>query len=307
MAYAAMPRLDWLMMSRPPDDNRRARFNCKEHPMRPTARFAFTQIDLLACVVCLLIGATVISIALGQIKGDDAPFNDKTIKDATQVRAVHQSWIVYSREFNGIFPVPGLIDRLPVEGVGEVPGRGEEDTMQNTTANLHSAMVMYNYYTVDLLISPVERNPNVRVFADYNYELYDVVNADVYWDPNFKADLKHLSHVSYANMPLSGERKAKQWRDTLGAMFSVIGNRGSQDGRVDPTSITCGPHGNWAGNIVFQDNHVQLLQSTVFEYERDGVKIADNLFASDGGVDRIDILLAFTRSIDDKGVDLQFD
>jgi hypothetical protein len=275
--------------------------------MLPTARFAFTQLDLLACVVCLLTGAAVVSIALGQIKGDDAPFNEKTIKDATQVRAVHQSWLTYAKEFQGLFPIPGLVNRLPVEGMGNVPGRGAEDITQNTTASLHSMMVMSNYYTADDLISPVERNPKVvRVCAEYNYEVYNITD-DVYWDPNFKADLAKISHVSFAHMPLVGERKAKQWRDTMDARFGVAGNRGPKDGTMDPDSVTCGPHGNWAGNIVFQDNHTEFLDSTIWKRDNGGEKIADNLFANDGKDGRIDMLLAFTLRVRDQDADLQFD
>ena len=276
--------------------------------MRHTARFAFTQFDLLACVVCLLIGASVVSIALGQVRGDDAPFNEKTIKDATQMRAVHQSWLIYAKEFQGLFPIPGLVKRLPVEGMGYVPGRGAEDVTQNTTANLHSMMVISNYYKADDLISPVERNPKVvRVCAAYNYEVYNITaTPPIYWDPNFKADLAKISHVSFAHMPLVGERKAKQWRDTMDARFSVIGNRGPKDGAMDPDSVTCGPHGNWAGNVVFQDNHTEFLDSTTWKREN-GTKIADNLFAHDSKDGRIDMLLAFTLRVRDQDADLQFD
>lgn len=261
-------------------------------------RSAFTHVEFVACLVCLVIGATVVSIALGQVNNADAPLSKKTVKDATQMRGVHQSWIIFAKEFQGLFPVPGMINRLPVEGLGNVPGRGEEDITQNTTANLHSSMVMANYYSPDLLISPVERNPKMRVCVEYNYEGYDVVN-DVFWDSNFKADLAQLSHVSFANMPLAGERRVTQWRDTLDAKFSVIGNRGPKDGLTDPSSFTCGPHGNWAGNIVF---HTEFFNSPIWKIEKDGVSHTDNFFADDRG-----ILLAFTRKIIDKSVDLQFD
>jgi hypothetical protein len=262
--------------------------------------------DILACAGCAVIACTIGSLVPGQAEDrvDPAGFqpHPKSMKDAAQLRAIHQSWLIFAREFSGILPTPGLIDRLPFNGQ-EIPGRGEEDINANTTANLYSACIMHNYFTPELIISPVERNPKVRVMADYDYEAFDPVK-DVYWDARFKADLTAGSNVSYAHMPIYGQRKLKEWRDTSNSAWPLLGNRGPKDGKADPSSYTCGPHGNWAGNVVFSDNHSQPFQKSTSIPLRDGQ--LDNIFASDDA-NGTDAILTFTREITDKGPVFQFD
>lgn len=220
--------------------------------------------------------------------------------------------IVFAREFGGVFPSPGWIDRLPVKIGGrlqEIPGRGEKDITQNTTAKLYSALIMQNYVEPATVISPVERNPNVKVRSNYDWEIYNPVK-DVYWDPQFKADLVEVSHVSYAHMVLFGKRVDAQWRDTMAAKFPVISNRGPKDGKLDPASYTCGPHGHWAGNVVFNDNHTELLKTTKPKhvlFDSNGQKKRDNLFAFDDGIDGADTILTFTKRMTTDGPVIQHD
>ena len=54
----------------------------------------------------------------------------KLLKDGTQIRGIHPAWLTYSSEFDGVFPPPGLIDRLPDPALGDVPGQGWDATSQ---------------------------------------------------------------------------------------------------------------------------------------------------------------------------------
>jgi hypothetical protein len=276
-------------------------------------RRGLAQDDLLALVVCSVLLASLASVVFGQGARDDQPgagltMHAKTLKDATQLRGIHQSLLVFAHEFQGIMPLPGLIDRQPVNGVEE-PGRGPEDESQNTTANLHSAMIMQNY-TPELIISPVERNPGVvKVDADYNYEVYNVIQ-DTYWDSTFKADLAGESNVSYANLVLFGKRKSAEWKASMNAKFPVVGNRGPKDGQANPDSFTCGPHGNWAGNLAFNDNHVEFFTATQSPHackDAQGQDKPDNVFAVDDGMAGADVILSFTKAMTKSGAELQWD
>ncbi|MCZ6542972.1 MAG: hypothetical protein O6768_04845, partial [Planctomycetota bacterium] len=159
------------------------------------------------------------------------------MKDSAQLKDIHQAWITFAREYKGRYPVPGLIDRRPDPILGDMDGTGPEDSSLNTTANLYSAMIAQDYFNPDTFISTFERNPAVVQDKDYDYNAYDPAN-DVYWDPNFVADLETGSNVSYAHVPLVGDRLVLQWRNTSGANVAVVGNRGPADGVASADSYS---------------------------------------------------------------------
>lgn len=247
---------------------------------------AFTLIELLVvmAIIALLIGLLLPALAKARAQA-------KLLKDGTQVKQIHQSWVVYSNENDGVFPTPGLKDRLADPELGiEVPGRGPEDTTLNTTANIHSMMLMDNYYDPTILIGPTEPNGRVVVKGDYDYGVADITN-DIYWDDTFKTELNDgtegICNVSYASMPLVGKRKTTQWINSSDSKYAAIGNRGTRMGEIVRTSLTYEIHGarsQWVGNICFQDNHVQVEDTFYPEgmnYSDGSGTVPDNLFNID--------------------------
>lgn len=225
------------------------------------------------------------------------------MQDGAQLKEIYQAWIVFADDNKGRYLVPGLIDRRPDPILGDMDGTGPEDYSLNTTANLYSAMIAQDYFNLNYLISIFERNPAVVQDKDYDYNAYDPPN-DVYWDPTFVADLETGSNVSYAHMPLVGNRMVLQWRNTGDANVAVLGNRGPADGVASADSYSCGKNGSWLGSLVFNDNHLETLSATA------GLKIGggpDNLFNFDSALEGLDQVLAFTKEVKDIQSVLQHD
>lgn len=254
-------------------------------------RHGLTRVDSCTVLACGLALSAIGAVAFAQREEQS-----KTATDKAQLLEIHKAMLIYSGDNRGMFPRPGLINRLPVDGMGDVPGRGEEGTSQNNTAAVYSSMVAQHYVAPELVVSPVERNPKVTVDTDYNFDDYNPVK-DIYWDPKLTADLKTGSNASYAHTPIADQRARRQWVNHLDSNVAQVGNRGPKDGAIDPDSYTCGPHGNWAGNIVFGDNHCEFLNATT--------RNDDNLFKADDS--KSDSLLAFTKLIKDGKLELQFD
>ncbi len=154
-------------------------------------------------------------------------------KDQTQIKQIHAAWATFARDYDGIFPTPGLINRLAINAPNTAldgehkPGRGPEDLRANTSAAMYSACIMQNYFTPQILVAPTEPSGFVAIKDDYAWNAYDPIN-DWYWDfhpddpeqapselPGYipfatKVDKEvHtisdlISNTSYAHMPICG-------------------------------------------------------------------------------------------------------
>ena len=223
---------------------------------------------------------------------------------------IHKGILVFAADNRGIYPTPGLIDRLPFNGA-KVAGRGEEDVSINTTANLFSALIAQDYFKPELCIGVTEPSSHVVDCSDYNFNAYSPATGS-FWDTNFKADLHNTSNVSYAHMPIWGDRKLKEWRSTAGNKTPVLGNRGPLGGVPDPHSITNDifpPKGKWSGNIVYADNSVQFTTDfpTIKRSESGGYIIAPECIPASGKIPDTDAAITFTKEMTAAGPVIQHD
>ena len=270
----------------------------------PISRHGLTRLELLMALICIFVLTSLLYLMFQRTVRSNVQ-----VEDGTRLRQIRLSLLVAARDYQGRYPTPGLVNRLPLNGV-ETPGRGEEDESLNTTASLYSVMVMQNYLSPELLISPLERNPNVDAMDNdfYDFDAYSPATSR-YWDPSFKADLVTGSNVSYGHMPLVGERKNRWWQESLGGHFALLGNRGPRDGKPDRNSYTCDRHGNWSGNIVFADGSVEWL--TVMQVPSISPAAnsggLDNLFTFDRDGAADDMIVTFTSEITDGEPKIQHD
>ena len=238
--------------------------------IKEQSKSGFTLIELLVVMSIIAVLLSILLPSLGKAR-EAAMFQ----KDASRVRSIHAGWITWSTSHDERYPTPGYVNRLADTTLDrEIAGRGPEDRVANTSDNVHSLSIMNSLYNPEFIVSDNEPNDNVSIYEDYDYDVYDAgEDVDIYWDDGLKVDLAENGdgcNVSYASMPLIGERKEKQWTSRGSANFAILSNRGplitDLAGSPPPRSLTYEIHGNgrtWIGNVCWQDNHM-TREETMF-------------------------------------------
>ena len=264
-------------------------------------RSAFSMVGMLITLVCMVVLFTILMTSLNKVKTGEGSQHEMTVdsfQDKLYLDSLFKSMLVYANDNKGKFIVPG-----------EMAGPGQVDPTLNTTANLFSAMVMQNYAPCKQLISGNEYSGYVQEKTNYNFAAHNP-GEGVFWDQTFQADLAKESNVSFAHMPLSGERFDKYWRNTLDGTIAILGNRGPSGGDCSQSKYACGRDNIWRGHMVYGDGHITFIENPVVGRvfnKKHGVEQQDNLFAMETGAPGIDSVIAFTRSMTKDGPELQFD
>jgi prepilin-type processing-associated H-X9-DG protein len=267
--------------------------------MPPIRTRGFSLIGLLVTMTCILILAVMLMSSLNKAvtgEGNTRANTVRSFEDKLYLTALFQSMTAHASDHEGRFVTPSEVGR-------------DLDHRVDTTASMYSAMLMEHYTVPKQLISANENSPHVWVDDDYDWYVYSPRNG-VYWDPDFAADLHDLSNVSFAHMPLHGERYDRYWRSTFTANVPLIGTRGPRSGQPDVSSYTYGQDGAWAGHVMFADGHVEFIETfspqNVF-FEENGERFRDNIFSMEQGPGGGDAILSFTEEMTEEGPVLQWD
>lgn len=227
----------------------------------------FTLIELLAVVVALMVAAIVLLPAFAT----RSHCGGSQMKDATQVRGVHQGFISWAQNNADHYPLPSLIDKSNATVA-------DEGAAKDHTASILSPLIFNGTVSPEIFINPAEASGNIKLYDDYQFDAPKtaVDPTHALWDPAFSSDFtaKTPGNNSYAHIIPSGAR-AGRWTNTFSPSEAVIGNRGPQVLGVSqrnsssvtpafaiPDSITFLIHGSrtkWEGNVAFNDNHVEFI------------------------------------------------
>lgn len=300
----------------------------REKTMARMSGKAFTLVELAALVAA---GAVAMSIAVvtlqpgsgtpapdaAQPEDKDAPRQPnltesllkaraqaRQLRDATQIRGIVHSMVVWANNNNGTFPLPSEFDT----GNDTVSLNGRA---KDTTANILSILIFNGSISPELCISAAEVNPNIKVDKRYefNHPKSAVRPANALWDPGFNADFTkgQIANNSFAHLQPSDGRLPR-WADTFGELEPVVSNRSPEIEKVDRRgdeasgwtysvtakrdSLTLKIHGapdTWEGNIGFGDGRAEFVTRLAPEGRvedkkwlpyttRDGTKFLDTYF-----------------------------
>ena len=259
----------------------------------------FSLVGLLITLVCIVVLFSISMNSLNKAvtgQGSTTEGSVRSFEDRMALYSFYQTFHASANDSKGRFLTPSVLN-------------GSDDKRYDDTAALFSAMVMQNYAVPAQLVSANERSDAVWIDEDYDFTVYSP-SSGVYWDPSFSADLMDLSNTSFANMPLYGSRFERHWAADFTSGVPIFGNRGPKDGIDDPTSMTYGRSGTWAGWIIYADGKIEFTETFVpgsAWYQKGGERLMDNIFAMEDGPDGGDAILAFTKQMRNNGPVLQFD
>jgi type II secretory pathway pseudopilin PulG len=258
--------------------------------MEKPKHLGFSLIGMLVSLVCIMVISSIMMSSMNKTvtgNGEATSGSVWGMQNQIQLQTLVQGLTADSFGRNDQFLIPSVLSE-------------SLDISENTSANFWSALIAQNLANPEKLIA---KGDNGWV-EEANYD-WRAVNSQIgqYWDPNFSTDFNEMSNVSYAHMPLYGERLKRWWRNDARGIFPIIGNRGPRNGQVQTDSFTLDKDGQWRGWVCYSDGSIKWYEETnaPIKWSRSDDVNSDNLFILEGGDNKDDAILGVTSAMDEDG------
>ena len=120
-----------------------------------SSRKAFTLLELL---IIILIAGAALAIFLPAV-GRTHKCGNRQIKDSTQIRGIHQGFILVGNSNNDSYFVPSELDRANTTLAS--------DSAKDDPGNVLSLLLFNGFFSPELTVSPAEQSPLIQVHQNY--------------------------------------------------------------------------------------------------------------------------------------------
>ena len=249
---------------------------------RNRRRSGFTIHELLVVIVLVMV------VVAFNVPADAAARRTaRRMQNSTQLRGIHQGLVTFANSNKNNFAGLDSRGNIVANGLESTGNSGDGDTVEAR----FWMMLDGDYMVPEYIVSPSEV-ANVT-FADDPQGAFEALK----WND----DIKHYSYAMLGIKGVAGEApdaafagRAAEWQTTLNSQAIVLSDRNSGTNATNQVeSIHSGDRGEWAGSVLWNDNHVGFEQTHFFETKYANGRLhvddrwnpTDNLFSSEADPD----------------------
>jgi prepilin-type N-terminal cleavage/methylation domain-containing protein len=253
----------------------------------------FTLIELLVVISIIALLIAILLPALGAARR-----TARRMQNSTQLRGIHQGLVTYANSNKSIFP--GLDSKGDILADGPKTGNSGNGSVIETR---YWILLTGDYFTPEYAISPSE----VDAVTEWEEGTGAVANDVVFnaTEKNYSYSMLHYQSSGPGTLvpTVNTAARAAEWSQTLNSQAIVVSDRniGTGTAAADLQSVHTDEAGQWAGSVLWNDNHVGFENENRFatKYANgslntdnsepddglfDGANGADNPNGANGGV-----------------------
>ena len=247
-------------------------------------RKGFTLIELLVVISIIALLIAILLPALGAARR-----TARRMQNSTQLRGIHQGLVTYANSNKSRFP--------GIDAKGDILADGTKTGNSGNGSIIQSRywiLLTGDYFTPEYAISPSETE---------NVTEWEEGTGATPNDVEFDASTKHYSYsmlhfqstgANTLQITFLSAPRGKEWAQTLNSQAVVVSDRniGTGTAAADLQSIHTDEAGQWAGSVLWNDNHVGFENENRFatkyangKLNTDNGEPDDGLFDGTNGAD----------------------